>query len=134
MVKLSFKKLAIGTGLAAVGGYITGLLTAPKAGRETREDLKQKAQLGAKAGEEQLTHLVSELNTIMENVKNQAADLGAKSQSQAKVLVSRAKDARDKADSVLDAIHKGGSSDKDLDVAVNEVTRAVKHLRSFLKK
>ena len=38
------KKLAIGALVGAVTGLIAGVLTAPKSGRETRDDIKKKAE------------------------------------------------------------------------------------------
>ena len=72
MAKVSFKKFAVATGLAAIGGYIAGLLTAPKSGRETRSDLETSARLGIAKSEEQLDKIVNELNEELTNVKNRA--------------------------------------------------------------
>ena len=40
----TFKKFALGALFAAAIGYIAGILTAPKSGKETREDLKNAAE------------------------------------------------------------------------------------------
>ncbi|MBH1980906.1 YtxH domain-containing protein, partial [Candidatus Saccharibacteria bacterium] len=37
-------KLAIGAVIGAVSGIVAGILTAPKSGKETREDIKRKAE------------------------------------------------------------------------------------------
>lgn len=37
------QKFAVGTGVVAAVGVATGILFAPKSGKETREDLKKKA-------------------------------------------------------------------------------------------
>ncbi len=134
MAKVSFKKFAVATGLAAIGGYIAGLLTAPKSGRETRSDLETSARLGIAKSEEQLDKIVNELNEELTNVKNRAAGLSTKSQTEVNELVSRAKVAKDKAQTVLKAVRSGKSKDEDLSVAVNEVNRALQHLKTFLKK
>jgi len=38
------KKLALGAVIGAAAGLVAGILTAPKSGRETREDIKKKAR------------------------------------------------------------------------------------------
>lgn len=38
------KKLAIGALIGAAAGLVAGVLTAPKSGRETRDDIKKKAE------------------------------------------------------------------------------------------
>lgn len=40
---MSKKKFIVGAALGAVAGVAAGVLTAPKAGKETREDIKVKA-------------------------------------------------------------------------------------------
>lgn len=40
---MSKSKLAAGALIGAAAGFVTGILTAPKAGKETRADLKAKA-------------------------------------------------------------------------------------------
>ena len=41
---MSKGKLALGALVGAAAGFVTGILTAPKSGKETRADLKQKAE------------------------------------------------------------------------------------------
>ncbi len=38
------KKLMIGAVIGAVAGVVAGVLTAPKSGKETRNDIKRKAE------------------------------------------------------------------------------------------
>lgn len=38
------KRLAIGIGAGAAAGFVAGILLAPKSGKETREDIKEKAE------------------------------------------------------------------------------------------
>ena len=40
---MSNRKYAIGAAVGAIAGLVAGVLTAPKSGKETREDLKVKA-------------------------------------------------------------------------------------------
>ena len=51
------KKFAIGTVIAAAAGYVAGLLTAPKSGKETREDIKNTAVKTYKVAEKELKEL-----------------------------------------------------------------------------
>ncbi len=41
MKKDNGKKIAIGTAIGLAAGYVTGILTAPKSGKETRQDIKK---------------------------------------------------------------------------------------------
>jgi len=53
----STKRLALGTVFAAAVGYLTGILTAPKSGKETRKDIKDAAEHGMAEAEKQLKKL-----------------------------------------------------------------------------
>jgi hypothetical protein len=48
--------------------------------------------------------------------------------------MTKASRARQKARELLSAIHDGNVDDKDLDKAVTEATKAIKSIRSYLKK
>ncbi|HPG37209.1 YtxH domain-containing protein [Candidatus Saccharibacteria bacterium] len=52
-------KFALGAVLAGVAGYVAGILTAPKEGAKTREELKDKAAVWQKDVEKELGDLRS---------------------------------------------------------------------------
>ena len=128
------KKLAVGVGLAAVAGYLAGILTAPKSGKETREDIKNAAVSGKAEAEKQLKKLVSELGDMVEETKKRGLDLGDKANKELADLVDKAKAAREKAREVVTAIHDGDAEDEDLKLAVSQANTALRHLRDYLKK
>jgi gas vesicle protein len=53
----NMKRLAMGSALAATAGYLAGVLTAPKSGKETRSDLKGVADKSWAEAEKDLTNL-----------------------------------------------------------------------------
>lgn len=130
----TLKKLAVATGIAALAGYLAGVLTAPKSGKETRADIKHAAQTGMSEAEKQLKNVVSELGQLIDEAKQRGVRLGDKANAELEGIAAKAKAAREKAREVLSAIHEGDAADKDLNEAVNEATSAIKHLRTYLKK
>ncbi len=128
------KKVIIATGIAALAGYLAGILTAPKSGRETRQDLKDAGARGLSEAEKQLKKTLAELSGLMDEVKVRSATLGDRAGKELDELVGKAKVARDKAREVLSAIHEGDAEDKDLQEAVTRANEALKHLRVYLKK
>lgn len=128
------RKLMVGVGLAALVGYLAGILTAPKSGKETREDVRKAAQAGMTEAERQLKNVSGELADLLEEAKKRAADLSDKARKEMDDLVARAKAAREKAREVVSAVHEGDAEDEDLKVAVKEANLALKHLRDYLKK
>jgi len=129
-----FKKVIVITGLAALAGYLAGILTAPKSGRETREDLKNASQRGMSEAEKQLKKVLTELSDVMDEVKVRSAALGDKAGKELDQLSEKAKVARNKAREVLSAIHEGDAEDEDLQKAVKGANEALDHLRAYLKK
>ena len=129
-----FRRLFVAVGLAALAGYLAGLLTAPKSGKETRDDVRRAAMTGMSEAERQLKNLSSELAALVDQAKERAGDFNAKAKKEMDDLVAKAKVAREKAREVVSAVHEGDAEDEDLRVAVNEATRALNHLKDYLKK
>lgn len=137
MVKDSTKKLAIGTVLAAGAGYVAGILTAPKSGKETRKDIKVAANKGMAEAEKRLKKLHTQLSETMDKVKTATANMSGKAKEEAEAALALAKVAKEKARVVLSTVHDRGNAavpDKDLQKAINDAQKAVDHLKVFLKK
>ena len=134
MAKDTFKKFAIGTTVAAVAGYVAGILTAPKSGKETRADIKKGAQKGWKEAEKELKTLHTELSKLIDQTKTKAGKVSGKAKEEFDTVVSTAKTSKEKAREVLSALHEGSAEDKDLQKAIKDATKAIDHLRSYLAK
>lgn len=133
-MKKYLKQLAIGSVLAGIAGYVAGILTAPKSGKETRKDIHD-ASLKAKAqAEKKLKALHSELSVLIEKGTAKATQLKASAKKELVSLVGNAQLAKEKARDILSAVHEGGADDKDLEKAVSEATKAVDHLKKYLNK
>jgi gas vesicle protein len=128
------KKFAVGAVVAAAAGYVAGILTAPKSGKETRQDIKDTAVRTYTAAEKELKTLHTELSKLMDEAGQKAADLKGSAQKNMDKALDGAKAAKEKARELLSAVHEGDADDKDLDRAVKEAKKAATHLKSFLKK
>lgn len=129
-----FKKIAAGAGLAAAAGYIAGLLTAPQSGKETREDIKDAAVKGKTEVEKELKKLHTELSDVINQVTTKGSDVSGRAKKELKKALDTASDAKEKAREVLSAVHEGDAADKDLKRALTDATRALDHLKTYLKK
>ncbi len=126
------KKIAIGAALSALLGYLAGILTAPKSGKETRGDIKNKAAETYSVAEKQLKSLHTELSDVIDEVSDRISDFrGNKDVSDA---LDKGRDAKQKAREMLSVLHDGDASDKDLKKAIGDATKAIEHLRDFLRK
>lgn len=133
-MKNNNKKLAIGTAIAAAAGYVTGILTAPKSGKETRKDIQSAAVKAKTETEKKLKQLHSELGKLIDQGKLRASSAKATAKTELDKAVASAQAAKDKARQVLSAIHEGDAEDDDLKNAVKEAKQAVADLKVYLKK
>lgn len=132
--KDAFKKLAIGSTIAAAAGYVAGVLTAPKSGKATRADIKDAADKGLAQAEKDLKKLHTELVKVIADAKTASEKLNGKTKKDFDSLVEKAKDTKEKAREMLSALHEGDAEDKDLKRAIKDATDAIDHLKDFLKK
>ena len=130
----TLKKIAISGGIAAAAGYVAGVLTAPKSGKQTRDDLQKMATKNMKEAEKDLKKLHTDLGDLLKDSKLQQKKMTKKAADEYGELLDRAKDTKEKVRELISAIHEGGADDKDLQKAVKDAQAAVKHLKDYLKK
>ncbi len=128
------KRFAIGTVVAAAAGYIAGILTAPKSGKETRQDLKDTAVRTYTAAEKELKMLHTELTKLIDQGRAMVGELKGTAATNLDKAMEVAKAAKEKTRELLSAVHEGDADDKELKAAIAEATKAVEHLKSFLAK
>lgn len=134
MVKDSTKKIAVGAVFAAAAGYVAGILTAPKSGKETRKDIKDAAVKARSEAEKTLKKLYGELNELIEKGKNQTKKLNESAKTQLAGLLTQAQFAKEKVRVLISSVHEGDADDKDLQKAIDEAKKATEHLKTFLSK
>jgi gas vesicle protein len=129
-----FRNLALGSAIAAAAGYIAGLLTAPKSGKETRGDIKKATNESLAQAEKELKKLHTELGRTIDEARVKGDKMSAKARNNMSEFVDNAKDAKEKVREVISAVHEGDAEDIDLKKAVKDANKALDHLREFLKK
>ncbi|MBP9761532.1 YtxH domain-containing protein [Candidatus Saccharibacteria bacterium] len=127
-------KVAIGAALTAAAGYIAGVLTAPKSGKDTRAELKTKASETYSVAEKELKKLHTELGDVISEAGDKLSTLRGRGEKSLDDAVSKGQKAKDKAREMLSSLHDGEADDKDLKKAIAEATKAVENLRNYLKK
>lgn len=130
----SAKKWAVGAVVAGVAGYVAGILTAPKSGKETRADIKNAAVKAKTESEKKLKEIHSELNKHLAEAKEMGAKLSGKARDELSSAVDKAKAAKEKARELLSALHDGDADNPELKKAVDEGKSAINHLKKFIKK
>jgi gas vesicle protein len=127
-------KVAFGTIVAAAAGYVAGILTAPKSGKETRSDIKEKTAKSVAELEKQLKKLHTELTTVLDQAKEQAKQLKGKAKEELDSAMEKTQQVKDKARELLSALHEGDADDKELRKAIDDANKSIAHLRTYLKK
>lgn len=125
---------AVGTIIAAGIGYIAGILTAPKSGKETRSDIRRNASKAKTEGEKQLKGLYSDLQDTIDKANQQTLKAKGKATKEYKEAVAKADAAKKKAKLLLSALHDGDADDPNLKAVIKEVSSAKDNLVKFIKK
>jgi gas vesicle protein len=128
------KKIAIGGTIAAVAGFVAGILAAPKSGKETRNDIKAAADKGITEAEKDLKKIHAELDKAISGAKDNGEKLSAKAQKERDSLLEKAQDTREKAREMLNAVREGETDDRDLKKAIKDANAAIDHLKDYIKK
>ena len=128
------RTVAIGSMLIAGAGYVAGILTAPKSGRETRKDI-HKAALKAKSElERKLKQAHSELNSLLDEASDLAKKSKGKINAEFEKARAQAEKIRQKTRELFSAVHEGEAEDRDLQKAITDIKKASSHLKKFLVK
>lgn len=130
----SSRNWALGALIAGAAGYVAGLLTAPKSGRETREDIMHAANRAKTDAEKSLKSLHSQLNDLLDDAKVRQSDLRGKARDELDSAMKGAEKAKQKARDILSALHDGDADDPELKEAVDNAKAAIDHLKRFLSK
>jgi gas vesicle protein len=128
------RKWALGTIFVAAAGYVAGVLTAPKSGKETREDIQEAAHHTASEAERNLKDLHNELDHLIDEATLKAENLKATAKKDVQAAAAKAAKAKEKVRVVLTAVHEGSAVDKDLQKATEDAKKAVDHLKKFITK
>ncbi len=127
-------KFAIGTVVAAAAGYVAGILTAPKSGKDTRKDIGDAAVKVKTEAEKKLKALHSELNELLDQAKSGAKKVQKGAGDELTSIVAKAQLAKDKAREILSALHDDDANDDDLKKAIDEVKQSIHHLKAYVAK
>lgn len=132
-MRKSSRKLAVGAIVAGAAGYVAGILTAPKSGKETRKDIHDGAAKVITESEHKLKELHSELTALIKKAETQVGKLQGKAKDELHAKAQSAGKAKEKARELLSALHDGDADSEDLKKAVTEIKSARDHLKKFFK-
>lgn len=128
------KKIFLGTIIGLGVGYLAGILTAPKSGKETREQIKETSSKAIKQAENKLKTLYSDLTIGVERLTEKAKEVSSRGKNELEKLSGEAKDAQQKVKEMLSAIRNGEAEDPELNTAIDQAIEAMNHLKEYFRK
>ena len=93
-------KIALGAMIGAVAGFVTGILIAPKSGKETRQDIKKGA---IKAKDVSL----EKAGEVKDKAVHVATDVSGKAKNVAGDVEAKAKELKGRVEQAVDGAQKG---------------------------
>jgi gas vesicle protein len=134
MSKTDGKSVLAAVVIGAAAGYVAGILTAPKSGKETRADIKNAADKYVAEAQAKLQTIREDVSNLIEEATEKAKRYSEKGKKEVAQLVDKAKTAQFKAREVLGAVKNGEADDAELQKAVEDANKAKEHLAEYLKK
>ena len=132
--KKTLKIFAIGSSLAALAGFLAGLLSAPKSGKEIRTDIKAASDRSRLDAEAELKQLNNDLGRVIKEATQKKDAFTGKAEDELKNLVDKGEVTNAKVREIISAIHEGDAQDQDLKRAIKSARSALEHLKDYLSK
>ncbi len=129
MSKDTAKKVTIGAIVAGIVGFIAGILSAPKSGKETRADIKEGVGDAAETIEKEFNATYKELVQTIKDAKNLGKTLSGPTMKKFTDALEIAIAAKKKAFEVLKT-----AKTEEFEAVTKELSKAITGLKTFLKK
>jgi len=128
------KNIVVGVAVGLIAGYVAGILTAPKSGKETRQDIKDTGDKAVQLAQSKLQTIQAQVSELIDIAKGRAKNLTARGKQELDDLIANAKESQHKAKAILTAVKDGDADDPELRKAVEHASEAKNSLANFLKK
>ena len=126
------KKFGFGLLVGAVAGVVAGILAAPKSGKETRQDIKNKAGEVKVTAERKLKEAHKELSRLSEEAQKAAVNLKGKAKDELNDLAKKADDLKAKVKVAITSI-KSGDDDSD-DATIDQIMKDINAVKDKISK
>ncbi|MEI8187941.1 MAG: YtxH domain-containing protein [Candidatus Saccharibacteria bacterium] len=128
------RKIALSALVAGLIGYGVGILTAPKSGKETRNDVRKSAESYTHKLEIKLKKYHLDITELIAEAKVIGLSYKGKAKNELNKLTDIALEARHRISLALTALHEGEKVDVELEDAINDATDSIDKLRNFVDK
>ena len=121
------KKFILGAVVGALAGAVTALLTAPKSGKETRVDIKDKATDLSQTALRDVRKLEGELNKRISDSKKALPHLVGDAKDELETLLKGAQNTKGRALKAIDSLKKGTKKKVD-ETLLEDMTEVITRL------
>lgn len=122
--------IALIAGLAA--GYALGVLTAPKSGKETRDDIREAGSKAYKAAEARLKGSYEDLSGVIAKAGHQTKKLSKKGHEELDGLLAAAHDAQGRVKQLITSVRRGDATEEQYEDVVIAAQVAKDELEDFI--
>ncbi|MDQ3123295.1 MAG: YtxH domain-containing protein [bacterium] len=119
---------------AGVAGYVVGVLTAPKSGKETREEIRKASANARSDAEKKFKLILTDLNARLDEAKSKGENVTGRGRKEFEKMYAQATDAKEKVRQIISGLHDGDADDPELKRALKDAQGALKHLEKYIKK
>lgn len=128
-------KFALGALIAAGAGYVAGVLTAPKSGKETRQDIKVATKKAKLTAEKKLQELNGEISDLVAKANAKKVKLQDTAKKDVDVAVDYANKVKAKINAFVKTLKTEKESDQsEIDKVVDEAKQAFDRLKKSLEQ
>ena len=125
-------KFGFGIILGAIAGVLAGILTAPKSGKETRDDIKKKANDVKGSAERRLKDAHKDLGKIIDEATTKAEKLKGQAKEELNDLTAKAEVLKAQVKSAITSI-KSGDDDND-DATIDQLLKDLSAIKEKITK
>ena len=126
------KKFGVGVLVGAIVGAVAGILAAPKSGKETRQDLKNKAGEVKVTAERKLKDAHKDLSKLSDDAQKAAGELKGKAKDELVDLGKKADVLKGKVKVAITSI-KSGDDDSD-DATIDQIMKDINAVKDKISK
>lgn len=131
-MKKNSRNIIVGAILVGAASYVAGILTAPKKGKETREDIRHASVNFKISLEKALKKLYTDSSRQLERALNVNQNLTAQTKKELDLLIASVKHAKDKIKVYLTSLRDGEIEEEEITLLLTDGRDNTERLKFFV--
>ena len=131
-MKKNSRNIVVGAILVGAASYLAGILTAPKKGKETREDIRHASVNFKISLEKSLKKLYADSSKQLDRALNVKQDLTRQTKKELDLLIASVRHAKDKIKVYLTALRDGDIEEEEITLLLSDGRDNTERLKYFV--